>query len=205
MLEVNAANSKIVAETEEEMKDVEKYMSDIEDISHKFDFITKNGSEKQIFRLIKTLETDMYFSTSFISSSVSATIFELAALTSNMSFFSISSMCFKIRDLNISTPLFPLSVLEDISHKFDFITKNGSEKQIFRLIKTLETGLSQKSEDLEKLISSLTSLLAVSIKYLTSDAKSSNMVALLTPFAATSNGFIFPHIRCSSEERRRNI
>jgi hypothetical protein len=88
-------------------------------------------------------------------------------------------MCFKIRDLNISTPIFTLSVLEfhvtllfsfcsltllavsikyltslkavekymsdiqDISHKFDFITKNGSEKQIFRLIKTLETGLSQ--------------------------------------------------------------
>jgi hypothetical protein len=24
------------------------------------------------------------------------------------------------------------------------------------------------------------------------------MVALLTPFATTSNGFIFPHIRCSS-------
>jgi hypothetical protein len=115
MLEDNAANSKIVAETGEEMKAVKKYMPDI----------------------------------------------------------------------------------QDISHKFDFITKNGSEKQIFRLIKTLETGLSQKSEDLEKLISSLT-LLAVSIKYLTSDAKSSNMVALLTPFAATSNGFIFPHIRCSS-------
>jgi hypothetical protein len=44
MLEVNAANSKIVAETGEEMKAVEKYMSDIQDISHKFDFITKNGS-----------------------------------------------------------------------------------------------------------------------------------------------------------------
>jgi alkyl hydroperoxide reductase subunit AhpF len=28
--------------------------------------------------------------------------------------------------------------------------------------------------------------------------KSSNMVALLTPFAATSNGCIFPHVRCSS-------
>jgi len=49
-----------------------------------------------------------------------------------------------------------MSDIQDISHKFDFITKNGSEKQIFRLIKTLETGLSQKSEDLEKLISSLT-------------------------------------------------
>ena len=59
MLEVNAANSKIVAETWEEMKAVEKYMSDIQDISHKFDFITKNGSEKQIFRLIKTLETGL--------------------------------------------------------------------------------------------------------------------------------------------------
>jgi hypothetical protein len=56
---IHAANSKIVAETEEEMKDVEKYMSDIEDISHKFDFITKNGSKKQIFRLIKTLETGL--------------------------------------------------------------------------------------------------------------------------------------------------
>jgi hypothetical protein len=55
MLEVNAANSKIVAETEEEMKAIEKYMSDIQDISHKFDFITKNGSEKQIFRLMKSL------------------------------------------------------------------------------------------------------------------------------------------------------
>jgi hypothetical protein len=32
----------------------------------------------------------MYFSTSFISSSVSATIFELAALTSNMSLLSTS-------------------------------------------------------------------------------------------------------------------
>jgi DNA-binding beta-propeller fold protein YncE len=53
VLEVNAANSKIVAETGEEMKAVEKYMSDIQDISHKFDFITKNGSEKKIFRLIK--------------------------------------------------------------------------------------------------------------------------------------------------------
>jgi DNA-binding beta-propeller fold protein YncE len=59
MLEVNAANSKIVAETGEEMKAVEKYMSDIQDISHKFDFIRKNGSEKQIFRLIKTLETGL--------------------------------------------------------------------------------------------------------------------------------------------------
>ena len=59
MLEVNAANSKIVAETGEEMKAVEKYMSDIQDISHKFDFIAKNGSEKQIFRLIKTLETGL--------------------------------------------------------------------------------------------------------------------------------------------------
>jgi DNA-binding beta-propeller fold protein YncE len=49
-----------------------------------------------------------------------------------------------------------MSDIQDISHKFDFITKHGSEKQIFRLIKTLETGLSQKSEDLEKLISSLT-------------------------------------------------
>jgi hypothetical protein len=46
MLEVNTANSIIVAETEEEMKAVEKYMLDIQDISHKFDFITKNGSEK---------------------------------------------------------------------------------------------------------------------------------------------------------------
>ena len=59
MLEVNAASSKIVAETQEEMKAVEKYMSDIQDISHKFDFITKHGSEKQIFRLIKTLETGL--------------------------------------------------------------------------------------------------------------------------------------------------
>ena len=59
MLEVNAANSKIVAETQEEMKAVDKYISNIQDISHKFDFITKNGSEKQIFRLIKTLETGL--------------------------------------------------------------------------------------------------------------------------------------------------
>jgi hypothetical protein len=59
MLEVNTANSKIVAETQEEIKAVEKCMSDIQDISHKFDFIKKNGSEKQIFRLIKTLETGL--------------------------------------------------------------------------------------------------------------------------------------------------
>ena len=59
MLEVNSANSKIVGETQEEMKTVEKYMSDIQDISHKFDFVTKHGSEKQIFRLIKTLETGL--------------------------------------------------------------------------------------------------------------------------------------------------
>jgi DNA-binding beta-propeller fold protein YncE len=59
MLEVNAANSKIVAETPEEMKAVEQYMSDIQDISHKFDFVSKHGSEKQIFRLIKTLETGL--------------------------------------------------------------------------------------------------------------------------------------------------
>ena len=57
MLEINTANSKIVAETQEEMKAVEQYMSDIQDISHKFDFVAKHGSEKQIFRLIKTLET----------------------------------------------------------------------------------------------------------------------------------------------------
>jgi hypothetical protein len=59
MLEVNAANSKILAETGEEMKAVEIYMSDIQDISHKFNFTTKNGSEKQIFRLIKSLETGL--------------------------------------------------------------------------------------------------------------------------------------------------
>jgi DNA-binding beta-propeller fold protein YncE len=59
MLEVNAANSKIVAETQEEMKAVEQYMSDIQDISHKFDFVAKHGSEKQIFWLIKTLETGL--------------------------------------------------------------------------------------------------------------------------------------------------
>ena len=59
MLEVNAANSKIVAETQEEMKAVEQYMSDIQDISHTFDFVSKHGSEKQIFRLIKTLETGL--------------------------------------------------------------------------------------------------------------------------------------------------
>ena len=49
-----------------------------------------------------------------------------------------------------------ISDIQDISHKFDFVTKHGSEKQIFRLIKTLETDLSRKSEDLEKLIPSLT-------------------------------------------------
>ena len=59
MLEVNAANSKIVEETQEEMKAVEKYMSDIQNISYKFYFVTKHGSEKQIFRLIKTLETGL--------------------------------------------------------------------------------------------------------------------------------------------------
>ena len=59
MLDVNTANSKIVAETQEEMKAVEQYMSDIQDISHKFHFVTKHGSEKQIFRLIKTLETGL--------------------------------------------------------------------------------------------------------------------------------------------------
>ena len=59
MLEVNAANSKIVEETQEEMKAVEKYMSDIQNISYKFYFVTKHGSEKQIFRLIKTLEAGL--------------------------------------------------------------------------------------------------------------------------------------------------
>ena len=59
MLDVNVANSKIAAETEEEMKAVENYISDIQDISDKFDFVTKDGSEKQIFRLIKTLETGL--------------------------------------------------------------------------------------------------------------------------------------------------
>jgi hypothetical protein len=44
-----------------------------------------------------------------------------------------------------------MSDIQNISYKFYFVTKHGSEKQIFRLIKTLETGLSQKSEDLEKL------------------------------------------------------
>jgi DNA-binding beta-propeller fold protein YncE len=49
-----------------------------------------------------------------------------------------------------------MSDIQDTSRKFDFVTKHGSEKQIFRLIKTLETGLFRNSEDLEKLISSLT-------------------------------------------------
>jgi hypothetical protein len=48
MLEVNAANSKIVEETQEEMKAVEKFMSDIQNISYKFYCVTKHGSEKQI-------------------------------------------------------------------------------------------------------------------------------------------------------------
>jgi hypothetical protein len=59
MLEVNTTNSKIVAETQEEMKAVEQYMSDIQDISHKFDLVAKHGSEKQFFRFIKTLETGL--------------------------------------------------------------------------------------------------------------------------------------------------
>ena len=59
MLDVNAANSKIVAKTEEEMEAVEIYMSDIQDISHKFDFVTKHGSEKHIFRFMKTLEAGL--------------------------------------------------------------------------------------------------------------------------------------------------
>jgi DNA-binding beta-propeller fold protein YncE len=59
MLEVNATNSKIVAKKEGEMEAVENYMSDIQDVSDKFDFVAKHGSEKQIFRYIKTLETDL--------------------------------------------------------------------------------------------------------------------------------------------------
>ena len=59
MLEVDAANSKMVAETEEEIEAVEIYWSDIQDISHKFDFVAKHGSEKQIFRFMKTLETGL--------------------------------------------------------------------------------------------------------------------------------------------------
>ena len=53
MLEVNATNSKIVAKKEGEMEAVENYMSDIQDVSDKFDFVAKHGSEKQIFRYIK--------------------------------------------------------------------------------------------------------------------------------------------------------
>jgi hypothetical protein len=59
MLEVDAANSKMVAKTEEEIEAVEIYLSDIQDISHKFDFLAKHGSEKQIFRFMKTLETGL--------------------------------------------------------------------------------------------------------------------------------------------------
>jgi DNA-binding beta-propeller fold protein YncE len=59
MLEVDAANSKMVAKTEEEIEAVEIYLSDIQDISHKFDFVAKHGSEKQIFRFMKTLETGL--------------------------------------------------------------------------------------------------------------------------------------------------
>jgi hypothetical protein len=59
MLEVNATNSKIVAKKEGEKEAVENYMSDIQDVSDKFDFVAKHGSEKQIFRYIKTLETDL--------------------------------------------------------------------------------------------------------------------------------------------------
>jgi hypothetical protein len=35
------------------------YWSDIQDISHKFDFVAKHGSEKEIFRFMKTLETGL--------------------------------------------------------------------------------------------------------------------------------------------------
>jgi hypothetical protein len=49
--------------------------------------------------------------------------------------------------------IFPHVTCSSAMHDLQHI---GSDKQIFRLIKTLETGLSQKSEDLEKLISSLT-------------------------------------------------
>ena len=59
MLEVDAANSKMVAKTEEEIEAVEIYLSDIQDISHKFDFVAKHGSEKEIFRFMKTLETGL--------------------------------------------------------------------------------------------------------------------------------------------------
>jgi ElaB/YqjD/DUF883 family membrane-anchored ribosome-binding protein len=45
---VDGANSKMVAKTEEEIEAVEIYLSDIQDISHKFDFVAKHGSEKQI-------------------------------------------------------------------------------------------------------------------------------------------------------------
>jgi hypothetical protein len=55
MLEVNAANSKIVAETWEEMKAVEKYMSDIHDISHKFDF--KNSRSKYFYASLHAICT----------------------------------------------------------------------------------------------------------------------------------------------------
>ena len=51
MLKVNATNSKMVAKKEGEMDAVENYMSDIQDISDKFDFVAKHGSEKQIFVL----------------------------------------------------------------------------------------------------------------------------------------------------------
>jgi hypothetical protein len=47
MLEVDAANLEIVAETEVEMKAVEICMSDIQDISHKFDY--QNSRSKYFY------------------------------------------------------------------------------------------------------------------------------------------------------------
>ena len=109
MLEVNAANSKIVAETEEEMKAVEKYMSDIQDISHKFDFITKNGSEKQIFRLIKTLETGLSQKSEDLEKLISSLTFPLLVfkesnLLSNMKTIGSVTIETSSSDMNYQPP-----------------------------------------------------------------------------------------------------
>ena len=109
MLEVNAANSKIVAETGEEMKAVENYMSDIQDISHKFDFITKNGSEKQIFRLIKTLETGLSRKSEDLEKLISSLtfpqlVFKESNLLSNMETIGSVSIETSPSDMNYQPP-----------------------------------------------------------------------------------------------------
>ena len=162
MLKVNAANSIIVAETGEGMKAVEKYMSDIQDISHKFDFITKNGSEKQIFRLIKTLETGLSQKSEDLEKLISSLtfpqlVFKESNLLSKMETIGSVTIETSPSDMNYQPPKAlqaqskNRAIKPAIQSKFEFDSKiPNAEKHDFRKFKPHKRRHNQHKEAHDK-------------------------------------------------------